>query len=366
MAIWETFATKIELLPHPNADRMQIGRVGKFQIVVGMGQYQNGDVIVFAPERAILPDSLKSEYVNSETGISYLAGSEHNRVKQVRLRGELSEGVTLSIDWVLAAVPEWNAVENIPLNVDISEKLGIYKYQPVIPYNMSGIINSFDSVNFGSRAAHHDVEQFRLFADEFVFGEEVICTCKIHGSQGNFYFSKTGEIGVTSKGMNERDQVIERSEKNLYWQALENSGLIDLVKCDLLEPESIDLKNFDVQFVGEVIPCQPGYSYGQDKPTIKLFRIRIDGRELSVDEIETTFGKSFIEKYWVPILYRGPFDPSVFEKLSGGMETVSGKSLHIREGIVITPAVPRVARRGFNLSLKFLNRKYKSSDEDLS
>lgn len=195
MAIWEVNASKIELLPHPNADRMQIGRVGKFQLVVGKGQYESGDIIVFAPERAILPESLKGEYVNSETGISYLSGSEQNRVKQVRLRGELSEGVTIPISWVLEQVPEWNSVSDIPLDVDLSEKLGISKYQPAIPYNMAGVINSFDSVNFGSRSAHHDVEQFRLFADEFLENEEVICSEKIHGCLSEETIVDTFEFG---------------------------------------------------------------------------------------------------------------------------------------------------------------------------
>jgi len=368
MAIWEIIGSKIELLDHPNADRMQIGRIGMHQLVVGKGQYENGDVVVFAPERAILPDSLKSEYVNSQTGISYLSGSDKNRVKSVRLRGELSEGITIPIDWVLKNVPEWDSVNDIPLNIDLSEKLNIYKYEPQIPYNMAGSINSLDSIKFEPSAAHHDVEQFRLFSDEFTTGkqEQVIVSEKINGSQINAYFSKTGEIGVSSKGFNSRDQIIERSEKNLYWQALENSKLIDFIQCQWVESENFYLFKHDVQLIGEVIPCQKNFSYGKTSPTIKLFRLRIDGRELSVDEVEKYFGHDFINQHWVPILYRGPFDPAVFEKLSGGMETVSGKQLHIKEGIVIAPEIPRVAKRGFPLYLKWLNQKYKSSEEDLS
>lgn len=188
----------------------------------------------------------------------------------------------------------------------------------------------------------------------------------VHNSQINVYFSKNGDIGVSSKGFNEKDQVIEQSEKNLYWQALVNSGLIDFVKTPFSTPESLELIGHDVQIVGEVIPCQGGYTYGQTSPNLKIFRFRIDGVDLSIKEIEDGFGDFFIKKYWVPILYKGPFNPTIFEKISGGMETVSGKSLHIREGIVIAPAVPRFSKRGFYLLLKFLNKKYKSTDEDLS
>ena len=371
MAIWKVFSTQIKLLPHPNADRMEIVQCDLNQLVVGKGQYKDGDIIVFAPERAILPDDLKGEYLNQETGSSYLTGLEQNRVRQIRLRGELSEGVTLPISWVLSKNPEWKTVEDIPLNEDISEILGITKYSSPIPASMGGILKHNDSLNFASPIAHHDVEQFRLFSDEFQLEQNdsnsfVICTCKLHGSQCNVLFSKTGEIGVSSKGLNGKDLIIEKDEKNIYWQALENSGLINFVKCNFIEPESIDLSNKDVQFVGEVIPCQKNFSYGQDKPTIKLFRLRIDGREYSISEIENLFGEQFIKDHWVPILYRGKFDLEVFEKLSKGNECVSGKSLHIKEGIVISPETPRVSRRGFPLYLKFLNPKYKSNDDDLS
>ena len=366
MALWRTFACKIQLLPHPNADRMEIARCNFNQLVVAKGNYQDGDVIVFAPERAILPDSLKGEYVNSETGISYLTGSEKNRVKAIKLRGEPSDGISLPIEWVLEQVPEWISVKDIPLDIDISEKLGISKYEPPIPYNMSGIVKSVDTLNFAPKVAHHDVEQFRLFADEFDKNEAVICSEKLHGTQINVFFSKTGEIGVSSKGFNSRDLIIEQDAKNLYWQALENSGLINFVKCEILESNAPELYKSDVQLVGEVIPCQKNFTYGQTKPILKLFRFIVNGKEYSVLDLNRIYGKQFLKDHWVPILYHGKFDPEIFAKLSSGNETVSGKGLHIKEGIVIAPEIPRVARRGFLLLLKWLNKNYKPTDEDFS
>ena len=366
MAIFSVFATKIQLLPHPNAERLELARVGMHQLVVGKGNYNDGDIIIFAPERSILPDNLKGEYINTDTGKSYLTGPDSNRVKSVNLRGELSEGATIPVSYVLANVPEWNSIEDIPLDIDISEKLGITKYEPPLPSTMNGILAHQDSLHFEAPISHHDVEGFKKFKDEFLDTDICFAVEKLNGSQFNAFFSKTGEIGVSSKGYNSRDLVIERSEKNLYWQALENSGLIDFVKCTILEANAPELYKSDVQLMGEVIPCQKNFSYGQTKPTLKLFRLKVNGYEYSIPELEKIYGIDWLKKYWAPILYHGKFDPDIFEKLSKGMEQVSGKELHIKEGIVVSPEVPRIARRGFPLFLKVLNPKYKETGEEFN
>lgn len=43
----------------------------------------------------------------------------------------------------------------------------------------------------------------------------------------------------------------------------------------------------------------------------------------------------------VPILYKGKFSKEIMDQFTNGKETISGKQLHIREGIVITPLIER-------------------------
>ena len=43
----------------------------------------------------------------------------------------------------------------------------------------------------------------------------------------------------------------------------------------------------------------------------------------------------------VPIIYRGPFSKEIMIAHTSGKETVTGKALHIREGVVIKPVVER-------------------------
>ena len=46
MSNWKVSKEKIELFVHPNADALEIGKVGAYQVVVQKGLYQTGDEII--------------------------------------------------------------------------------------------------------------------------------------------------------------------------------------------------------------------------------------------------------------------------------------------------------------------------------
>jgi len=120
-----------------------------------------------------------------------------------------------------------------------------------------------------------------------------------------------------------------------------------------------------VQVFAEAFPCQgPAFAYGQAKPTLRVYRLFVDGAEWPVDRVSTVAPR--LHELWVPLLYRGPYDLDVLVALASGEEQVSGSGANIREGLVVAPAVPRLSGEGFPLFLKIINPKYKDSDEFVS
>jgi len=355
MAIWKVIADRITILPHPNATSLALGKVGPFQVVVALSNgYQDGDVVVFAPERSELPDDLKGSYVNSETGISYLSGPDQNRVKRVRLRGEFSEGVTIEPAYVerKLGIP----LSTVPLAEDLSAALGITKYEAPIPANMAGEIVPIDAMVSWQE---HDVEQFRLYSAEFKPGEDVLVHEKMHGSQLVLLRTADGTVFVTSKGFSRKRQAILENDSNLYWRAVRETALVDRIAA------SADLATVVVQVFAEAFPCQgPTYAYGQTKPTLRVYRLFVDGVEWSVDQV--AMATPLLYELWAPLLYRGPYDLPTLVALASGKEQVSGKEANIREGIVVAPAMPRSGNEGFPLFLKIINPAYKDSDEFIS
>jgi RNA ligase (TIGR02306 family) len=338
MANWKVSIESITLLVHPNADSLELVNAGDRQFVTQKGLYKTGDKVVVVPEKSMLPDELAVPF------LKYLG--KDNRVKSTKLRGELSEGILLPI-------PE--GLEDIAEGEDISEKLGIIEFHPKVPLHLAGDVEASQL----SRKLH-DCEQFRLYQEEFEPDELVVVTEKIHGTQLNLsILSEHGDtlkVEVTSKGLGRKDIVLKPNLDNFYWKAVTTQRLI--AKTLLAYPNNL------VQIIGEAIPCQKGFTYGVNHltPTVTIFKIIVDGVNVPFLEI---YNKSYPDgtPYWptVPLLYYGKFselDVSKFVDGDSNYGILNGNQT-IKEGIVISPAIPRMANRNRNdLYLKIVSDAY--------
>jgi RNA ligase (TIGR02306 family) len=333
-----------KLFPHIGAERLELCKVGPFQLVVQKGLYAEGDVIIVAPEKSLLPPELAARYVNSDTGVSYLHGETKNRVGVIRLRGEISQGVI---------IPNMG-FEALPFDADISEALGITFYEAPIPMHLAGEVESLSSKTT-ALFTNHDVEQFGIYQSEFTIGEEVLVTEKLHGSQGVYYRNANLEWVVTSKGLSQKGLGLRESTSNIYWQAAQNTKLLETMNTVFAEGE--------IQIFAEVLPVQKGFSYGFQKPSLRIFKVIHNGSILEYDALPELCGTHF-----VPILYRGAFDLETILPLKEGLETVSGQGLHIREGLVLIPIKPRLNSDGHDLAVKLISEKYakKETGDELS
>ncbi len=362
MSNWKVSKEKIELFVHPNADALELGKVGSYQVVVQKGLYQTGDEVVFAPEKSVLTGLIKSEYEK------YLSGVNKDRVKAVRLRNEISSGIIIP----KFLVPNFDTYE---VGVDVSEDLGITKYEPPIPVHLAGKVKSFDMPHIGN----HDCEHANVYVNDLIPGERVVITEKVHGSQ----FILAHEIDtdrtiVSSKGMLKSGLSLEDEEGNTYWMAAKNDNIVGRIKSSFTEGV--------VQVFGEVIPVQKGYSYGQTKPTVRLFDVRVNGESVPDDKVPTE-----LFELWTPIVYDGTLNliekevvifedesrgirktrtdyilPKEVVDLCKGNELVSGKETHIREGVVLRPYIDRVAKDRTKLRLKIINPAYKETGEEIN
>ena len=403
MSNWKVFASAIELFPHPNADRLALGKLGDYQVVVGRNEYKSGEIIVFAPKRSILPPDLAKLYVGPN-GASYLGGPEANRVRSIRLRGELSEGVVLPSDWVgdkLDSLFNEHDAWEWQLGEDISGLLGITEYFPELAVQRDGRGRGAatgwvprESVSSFKTFYTHDVEQFRIFESYFKPDDIVTVTEKIHGSQICIARDRNGVITVSSKGASERGFVIEeiladpwwygrkfttrvrnlihwlirkakgiKPARNVYWQAAYNSGIIGLLQAGVFanwSDEYLDGNGNppEIQIFGEVVPFQKGYSYGKERLDVRVFRVILNGKDLKQG--------CWPVLPWVPILYSGPYDLEKILPLHSGDETVSGKALHIREGVVLRHEELKFTENGTPLIVKLLNPSYRDNDDDPS
>lgn len=161
-------AERLTILPHPNADALELAQVGGYRAVVAKGAYVTGDYAIYIPEQAIIPDPLIEEL--GLTG--RLAGGKHNRVKAITLRGELSQGIVCRP----MALAQYDMAQAEATRFDFAELLGITKWVPEVPASMAGKMMAAPGL-----LAWIEIENIKRYPDMFVPGEPVTASEKLHG-----------------------------------------------------------------------------------------------------------------------------------------------------------------------------------------
>ncbi|MGW3119825.1 RNA ligase (ATP) [Streptomyces sp. NPDC001107] len=312
---------------HPNADALELAQVGLYRAVVAKGAYRTGDAAVYIPEQSVLPTGLIEEL--GLTG--RLAGSNADRVKAVRLRGELSQGIVCrpkalaDVDLARAALD----------GTDFAERLGITKWVPPIPPTMNGEVESAPEL-----LPWVDIENIQRFPDIFTPGEAVVLTEKLHGSACLLtYLADEDRVHVSSKGFGAKSLALKEDPRNLYWRAMHGHGVAEAAArlAERLGARRVGI--FGEVYGAGVQDLTYGADGRRDSLGYAVFDVsaEIGGTVRWLDAAELLGG----ELPLVPRLFEGAYDIERVLEVASGRETVSGRGLHLREGVVIRPAVER-------------------------
>lgn len=354
MATFECKVYKLRIEEHPNADALELAVVGDYRSIVRKGQFKTGDLGVYIPEAAIVPD-----WLIAELGLEgRLAGKQKNRVKAVKLRGILSQGLVYPVLEESDAYRlngEADAYKEVYVGEDVTEFLGITKYEPVIPTCMNGEVwNAF------GLTLKYDIENFKKYPTVLKEGEDLVTfTEKLHGTWACFGYHPDSDIPiVTSKGLSDRGVAFKFNEanaNNLYVTAFQRLTYRDVNESPLFKDQvgttildrvarvlkGANLLQDPVPFyvLGEIFgQGVQDLTYGTNEKTFRVFDIYVgqpgQGKYLNANDVSAACALVDGVEY-VPVLYSGVFTKAVMDQYTDGMETVSGTEACIREGIVV-------------------------------
>ena len=347
---------RVQIEAHPNADAIEIAKVGDYQSIVRKGQFKNGDLAVYIPEQAVVPEWLLKQMglwdeAKQKGG---LAGSLGNRVKAIKLRGVLSQGLVYptkpysETEVLVASTPvDGNQGAGIvAIGGDASECMGIVKYEPALPSHMKGKIVGVDY-----DATHkYDFDNLKKTPTLFDDGELVVITEKIHGTfiqigvvptknANEKYYG--GRVVISSKGMGAKGFVLDHAdETNLYAQAAKKHELLD--KMLTYAGELADEEGKPVFLCGEVFGKTlsgagvQDLTYTDEALDFRAFDICVGnrGNEEYIPFNEFAFVCDAIGIPRVPVLFVGPYSKEVVLEHTDGNTTLSDKA-QIREGVVV-------------------------------
>jgi RNA ligase (TIGR02306 family) len=152
-----------------------------------------------------------------------MGDQEGFRLKTIKLRGQVSQGLILPIGVI--PVAQFASAHDLPEGMDVTEMLGIVKYEPPIPAELAGKVKGL----FPSFLHKTDEERVQNLVKEY--GEwkyqskhKFYVTEKLDGSSATYYINN-GEFGVCSRNL----ELLE-TEGNTFWKVARELDLENKIK----------------------------------------------------------------------------------------------------------------------------------------
>jgi RNA ligase (TIGR02306 family) len=271
-----------EIKPHSNADSLEIAVVLGYECIVPIGKFSPGQAVVLIQPDVVLPDAPWAEVFRARS----------NRVKAMKLRGVWSFGIVLSVFDIVdhnsrgsAQLKRWL----LPINIgkDISEEIGVAKYEPPAPKSLDA------AGHLPSSMPKTDEERYQNLTDSLPYGEHVDVTLKIDGQSATYFCIRDANAeGGWRTGICSRSLEIKPECNNNYTLAERKYNILEKLK------NYCTYHNVSLALRGEV--------YGQG---IQAFdanphsKLPLDFAAFSVWNHDT-------------LAYEGPNDPHYYEKVA--------------------------------------------------
>jgi RNA ligase (TIGR02306 family) len=304
----------VDIQPIVGADAIMVASVKGWKVVVKKDEYKVGDLAVYYEIDSFLPIRPQFEFLR-KSSYKRMGSSEGFRLKTIRLRGQISQGL-------LTPIPE--GISNPKEGDDLTEALDIVKYEPPIPAQLAGKIKG----TFPSFIPKTDEIRIQNFESEVGFspaGERAYLTEKLDGTSFTCYFNN-GVFGVCGRNW----ELTETSDNSLWRMA----NLLQL-------KEKMTKHGKNIALQGELIGAGiNGNLYGLSDHKLYFFTgYDIDkGRRMFFDELEwVLFG---LQLQMVPVLEKYGFvipnESNIVDYMLRYAEGKSVLNMEVdREGVVV-------------------------------
>jgi len=304
----------VDIQPIVGADAIMVASVKGWKIVVKKDEYKVGDLAVYYEIDSFLPVRPQFEFLR-KSSFKRMGSTEGFRLKTIKLRGQISQGL-------LTPIP--SDINDPKEGDDLTEVLGIVKYEPPIPAQLAGKIKG----TFPSFIPKTDEIRIQNFENEVGFspvGERAYVTEKLDGTSFTCYFDN-GVFGVCGRNW----ELTETSDNSLWRMAN---------VLQLKEKMTKHGKNIALQ--GELIGAGiNGNLYGLSDHKLFFFTgYDIDkGRRMFFDELEwVLFG---LDLQMVPVLEKYGFvipnESNIVDYMLKYAEGKSVLNMEVdREGVVV-------------------------------
>lgn len=244
-----------EIRPIEGADAIETAIVnGGWPVVVKKNEYKVGDLAIYLEIDSWTPHELAPFLSKGKEPREY-NGVSGERLRSVKLRGQISQGLLLPIT-ILDEKGLWPLAGD-PVGHDLTSQLGIQKWEAPIPSQLQGTMRG----NFPSFIPKTDQERVQNLGKDFPDYQtlQYEVTEKLEGSSCTM-FLRDGDFNVCSRNIN-----LKEDGGNTFWQVARAINMETLLKESGLD---------SMAFQGELIgPKVQGGIYKRPSPEFYVFDI---------------------------------------------------------------------------------------------
>lgn len=197
-----------DIQPIPGADAIDVATIGGWNVVVKKGEFAVGQLVIYFEIDSWIPHELAPFLSKGQEPRTY-EGVKGERLKTVKLRGQVSQGLILPLNDKVAGLAEGD---------DATEILGVLKYEKPISVSLAG----FARGNFPTFIPKTDQERIqnlkRDLGDWVAAGLDWEVTEKLDGTSVTIYKnSALADEGKEPLGVCSRNLDLKDTEGNVYW-----------------------------------------------------------------------------------------------------------------------------------------------------
>jgi RNA ligase (TIGR02306 family) len=319
-----------DILPIENADAIEVTVIGGWKVVTRKGEYTVGDLAVYVSLDSWVPHNL-APFLSKGKEPRVYNGVEGERIRSIRLRGQISQGLLLPVQYGTGGYPYILDTKGAQFVVcegdDVSAVLGLQKWEKPMDASLRGMIKG-NFPSFLKKTNQERIQNFSKAEFEYIKNHKWYVEEKLEGSSMTVYVNN-GETGVCSRNLD-----LKETDDSAFWIANRKYGITDAL-LDLWNKTGVNLA-IQGELVGGKIQ---GNIYKLQGYQFRVFDVYLidDGRYMGLDEQTELFDRLACELDFVPILDENAF--LMTATMDEIIDLAEGKSKlnpqQEREGIVV-------------------------------
>lgn len=216
-----TIRTIDAIEPIENADKIEVAKIGGWEVVVGKGDFSSGDKVIYFEIDSALPlDDARFSHLAAR-GSRIINDKPYHVLRTIRLRGIYSQGLVMPYhEFAEEITYATHSGGDDDLSDGLDREIGVFKWEPPVPVSIGGQVAG----GFISGAPKTDAKRVQNLSEgqyaQLLEEGRWIATEKIDGISGTFYNDPDKGIRAAS-----RNWELKESEDQVHWKMVDKYDL---------------------------------------------------------------------------------------------------------------------------------------------